>query len=316
MRDMFSGRSAIGLGILLLTCSCSLETTLQRAEAQQARPTAGKAPTADEQAVRAAAQAYAKAYNAGDAKALAALWTVDGDYTDEAGREFRGRAEIEKLFTATFAAESHMRLEVQTDSVRFLSPDVAIETGTAWAIPAHGNPTSARYSAVQVKRDGNWLLASVHDSGRVAESNSEYLRGLDWLVGQWQSDNGDQRLTVKVEWIGNKNFLSRTFSTESGGKVQRTGTQIIGWDPRAGEIFSWHFDSDGSFGRDRWNKQGARWFIETQGVLRSGAGSSSTNILTPIDANTFSWQSADRMVDGAALPDTEAVKLTRVETRR
>jgi hypothetical protein len=51
-------------------------------------------------------------------------------------------------------------------------------------------------------------------------------------------------------------------------------------------------------------------------VLRSGGGSSSTNILSPIDANSFTWQSTDRLVDGAALPDTEAVKMTRVESRR
>lgn len=284
--------------------------------AQPARGSAGKAPTAEEQAIRAGTQAYAKAYNAGDAKALAAFWTLDGDYTDEQGSEFRGRAEIEKMFEATFASQPGVKLDVQTESVRFLSPDVALETGTAWAVPTHGNPTSARYSATLVKRDGAWLLASVRDSARVAASNAEYLRGLEWLIGQWQATAGDARVNVKVEWIANRNFLSRTFSTETGGKITQSGTQIIGWDPRSGEIVSWHFDSDGGFGRDRWNKRGNKWFIETSGVLRDGGASSALNSITPGDANSFTWESTARLVNGTALPDTEPVKFQKLNTSR
>lgn len=305
------------LAVLAFTYTLSCAATVALAQqSAPSRPTAGRPPSADEQAIRAGAQTYSKAYNAGDAKALAALWTADGEYTDEAGRVFQGRAAIEQSFAAIFASQPGVTLDVRTESIRFLSPDVAIETGSAWSTPAHGNPTTARYNAVLVKRDGNWLLASVSDSARVAESNSEFLRGLEWLIGQWQAEQGDERLTVKVEWTANKNFLQRSFATTSGNKPLRSGTQIIGWDPRARQIVSWHFDSDGGYGHERWNKQGSRWFIESQGILRDGGESTATNILAPIDANSFTWLSTDRTVNGAALPETAAVKLIRVATPR
>jgi uncharacterized protein (TIGR02246 family) len=302
----------VRLCILLL-----LTTTVVTAQAQpQTAKTPLKPASADDQAIRAAAQAYAAAYNAGDAKALAALWTPDGDYTDEDGNILQGREAIEQHFAAIFASTPGVKLDVRTQSIRYLSPDVAIENGIARATPEHGYPTTAQYSAVQVKQNGKWLLASVRDVRHLAETNHEYLAGLEWLVGNWQADNGEERLTVRFDWIPNKNFLVRTYSLEKGGKALRSGTQIIGWDPRTKEITSWQFDSDGGFGQDHWYKQGARWYITAEGVLRDGGETSATNIITPIDANNFSWQSTDRTADGVALPDTQPVKLTRVAPTR
>lgn len=284
-----------------------------RAAAQQtaARPNAPAASASDDQAIRAAGQAYAKAYNAGDAKALAALFTADAEYTDEFGNVFKGRAEIEKLFAGIFASSPGAKLEIEPESIRMLGNNVALENGVARATPAHGNPSMTNYSAVQVKQEGHWLIASVRDTKRVPASNEEYLKALEWLVGQWHAESSDEKLSVRVDWIPNKNFLLRSYSVEKGGKQVRSGTQIIGWDPRIDEITSWHFDSDGGFGEDRWYKRGNRWFIASVGVLRDGAETTATNIITPIDGNSFTWQSTQRAIGGAALPDTEAVKLTR-----
>lgn len=298
--------------LVIAACLAMLAAVGPAPAQQPQRPAQSKAPPADEQAIRSAAQKYAATYNSGNAKALAALWTVDGDYTDEFGRAFVGRDAIEQLFAATFAAGPGATLEIKTESIRFLSPDVAIETGIARATPAHGNPTSVRYSAVQVKRDGQWLLASVRDLPRTVDSNHEYLHGLQWLVGSWEAASGNERLAIEVEWTENRNFLLRTYTVEKDGKTTRSGRQIIGWDPRAAAIVSWHFDSDGGFGQDHWHKQGSKWFIQTEGVLRDGGQASATNVLTPVDANTCTWQSLDRMVDGDVLPDTEPMQLKRV----
>jgi uncharacterized protein (TIGR02246 family) len=51
---------------------------------------------AEEKAIRETAEAFTSAFNKGDAKAVAALWTTAGEYIDETGLETRGRDAIEK----------------------------------------------------------------------------------------------------------------------------------------------------------------------------------------------------------------------------
>jgi hypothetical protein len=73
---------------------------------QQAPPTPSAAPgspvekagpaNANEAHIRAGAQAFIKAFNAGDAKALAEMWTANGTIADEQGNVFKGRKAIEE----------------------------------------------------------------------------------------------------------------------------------------------------------------------------------------------------------------------------
>jgi hypothetical protein len=79
-----------------------------------------------------------------------------------------------------------------------------------------------------------------------------------------------------------------------------------------GKIVGWHFDANGGFGDDVWTKSGAKWVIEAKGIFRDGSESSAVNIITPIDANSFTWQSVRRTLDGVSLPDVGPVKLVRV----
>src|SRR5262245_29150423 len=59
--------------------------------------------SADEAAVRANVAAFLKAYNAGDAKAIAALFTPDGQIVTQDGETVEGREEIEQGFDDIFA---------------------------------------------------------------------------------------------------------------------------------------------------------------------------------------------------------------------
>src|SRR4051794_36761073 len=59
-------------------------------------------PAADEQAIRAASREFAAAFNKGDAKAVAALWTDQGECHDTGGEMTRGRAAIEQAFAEHF----------------------------------------------------------------------------------------------------------------------------------------------------------------------------------------------------------------------
>ena len=72
----------------------------------------------------------------------------------------------------------------------------------------------------------------------------------------------------------------------------------------------------GGFGNDVWTKDGSKWVIEASGVFRDGAESTSVNILTPIDANSFTWQSVNRTLDGVSLPDTQPVKIVTSAVRQ
>jgi hypothetical protein len=76
------------------------------------------------------------------------------------------------------------------------------------------------------------------------------------------------------------------------------------------------FDSEGGFGTDVWTLDGKHWAIEANGVHRDGSTTEATNILTPVDANTYTWQSTHRTVDEVSVPDTAELKVVRVQTKK
>jgi len=112
--------------ILPLAVACALCTAaaLQAAEADPR-----------EEAIAKTAKAFIEAFHKGDAKALAAFWTPDGDYVSETGRVFQGRKAIEDAFTELFAANQGLSLRIDVVSLKFPTPDVAIEDGTSAVIP-------------------------------------------------------------------------------------------------------------------------------------------------------------------------------------
>ena len=206
-------------------------------------------------------------------------------------------------------------MTVTIESIRFLGPDTAVEKGVAKVkLPEGDAATGARYTVVHAKRDGTWTMVVGRDDRYVPESNEDYLKGLEWLIGDWGLDAKDQPLRIHFEWMAQKNFIKNTYMLTKDGQSALTGGQIIGWNPKLRRIVSWHFDAEGGFGNDVWTKDGSKWVIEASGVFRDGAESSSVNILTPIDANSFTWQSVNRTLDGVSLPDTQPVKIVRVQS--
>jgi uncharacterized protein (TIGR02246 family) len=278
---------------------------------------ANPAQAADEKAIRQASADLMKAFNAGDAKAVAAQWTPDGDFMDVQGEVYRGRDAIEKLYTTQFALAKGGKLEVTIDSIRFVGKDTALEKGTAHARPGAGRAAATtRFTAVRVKRDGKWLLESVHESPYQTGSNYEFLRDLEWMIGTWTGKPSGTVCEITCAWTANRNFMLCTHTTRKGDSVVATSTQVIGWDPTLGQVRSWDFDSEGGFGSELWHRDGERWVLEAHGVRRDGCTTEAVNIITPVDANTFTWQSVHRRVRGAELPDTEVVKAVRVAAKK
>src|SRR5262245_27554307 len=114
----------------------------------QQPPAANAAPSADEQQVRQGVVAFVEAFNSHKADALAALFHPDARMTLRDGTQFDGRDEIKKSFEAAFAETPKCAISVVVDSLRFLTPDVAVGEGCTCTCQAAEPLTSKRRSTV------------------------------------------------------------------------------------------------------------------------------------------------------------------------
>jgi uncharacterized protein (TIGR02246 family) len=267
----------------------------------------------DEAAIRKTAESYVAAFNKHDAKSLAAHWLPEAVYADpDTGSQLVGRPAIEKHFASMFAKQKDMKLAVKVEAIKFVSPHVAVEHGSVVVTAGKQPPETSNYTAVHVKRDGKWLLDRVtEEDPPVHHSSYEKLKDLEWLVGSWvdQDDRADVETTC--QWSKNQNFLVRSFSISVRDDLKMSGMQIIGWDPAAKQIRSWVFDSEGGLGEGMWHKKGDRWHIQTKDTLPNGQKSSSVNILTMVNKNSFTWQSVNRQSAGQVLPNAPEIVVVR-----
>jgi uncharacterized protein (TIGR02246 family) len=282
---------------------------------EQAKP-AKTVASADEEAIRATAEAFAKAFNSYDAQALGALWTADADYTDENGQTYHGRAAIEKEYAELFKQHPDMTIKIDVQSVRVLNPTTALEDGRS-ALVAQGRTISqARYTAVHVKESGKWLLSAVRDMTDAGSADANF-QALDFFVGDWVAHGETVSVKTTCKWAVGKKYLLRTFVATAHDKEtpERSGLQIIGFDPASRQIRSWTFDSSGGHGQGLWTAVDGGWAIESEGVLADGTPTASTELIERVDNNVMGWQSINRTAGGQQLPNTEQVVLERVERR-
>lgn len=273
---------------------------------------------------------FVAAFNKGDAKAVASFWTADATYVDQVGHEHNGRADIEKLYEKVFAARKGAKLAIHNTSSKQVSPDVILNDGFTEVTPADGGPaTTARFSAVLVKKDGKWYLQSVRDAVAPPPSNSDHLEELEWLIGEWagESEKGEankdepnkgepnkgQSGSATFQWAENENFIVSSFATTLNGIPVYGGTQWIGWDAVDKQIRSWSFYSGGGFGEAVWSKDGNKWFVKTTARTADGKKVSATNIVTKTDDTHMTWQMTKLTVDGKMMPDPKPLKMKRVE---
>lgn len=268
---------------------------------------------ASEAAIRKAASSYAEAFNKHDAQAVAEHWSPDALYINRTtGEETVGRAAIAEQFAALFKEQPELKLEVTVVSVQFVSPNVAIEQGTAKMLAPKAELDETEYSAVNVKRDGKWLLDRVTDKSKeVIPSHHEQLKVLEWMVGNWADQAENAVVEVDCSWTKNKNFLTRSFKISIDDQPDFSGMQIIGWDPAAKSIRSWTFDSNGTFAEGTWEIRGGRWFIRNRGVLPDGRSATMINVMKQVDGDSFTWQTVERTADGELLPNIDEIVIVR-----
>jgi hypothetical protein len=138
------------------------------------------------------------------------------------------------------------------------------------------------------------------------------LRDLDWLIGTWEAKAEETEVRTTYEWDAKKNSIRCHITIKGKGRAV-TAMQVLLKDPRTGQLRSWLFDDDGGFGDATWTRDGKRWVIAAAGVQADGGELTATNILTPVDKDTFLWQSTERKVDGEELPNIQPAKVTRVQ---
>jgi uncharacterized protein (TIGR02246 family) len=269
---------------------------------------------ADEATIRANAAKYVEAHNRRDSKTMASMWSPEAVYIDEqTGEKAVGHDAIARQLDHEFAGADDAKLTIHIDSIDFLSPNVAVEKGTAEVTYGKRPAEKSEYTAVHVKRDGKWLLDRVTEVEEPTPppSNYEHLKELDWMIGSWIDKDDNATIQTDSEWTKNRNFMTRAFAVAVGDKINMSGMQIVGWDPIAKQIRSWVFDSNGGYSDGKWKRKGDRWIVQQAGTLPDGGKTTSTNIFKHIDNNSYTWQAIDRTVDGEVLPNVDEVLIVR-----
>jgi len=266
----------------------------------------------DEAAVRKAVASYVEAFNKGDAEAVAAHWSEDGEFSAPSGKTIKGRAALQEAFGAYFAENKGVQIEIVDPEIQFLSPNVAVEEGSSRVISPDQEPEVSDYVAVHVRHHGAWKMDSVADSDRPQpRSHYEKLKELEWMIGEWVDQDDNSTIETVCAWTKNRNFITRSFNVQIDGRVEIEGTQVIGWDASRETIRSWVFDSDGGFGVGAWSRQGDRWTVRALRVLGDGSKGSANNTYTYVDENTFTFRSTGREMDGELLPNIAEIAVVR-----
>jgi uncharacterized protein (TIGR02246 family) len=281
-----------------------------------ARPTADDEPVApkrqgDEEAIRAVSAGFIRALQAGDAKALAVIWTDEGEYVGEDGTVIHGRSALESAYAKALAKHHEVKVEGGIDSIRFVSRDSAIVEGSARVQRGKGEPAAARFNFLVVRENGKWLLAVV----REWPDDGTSLKDIQWLIGTWEAKTATAQVRATYAWDEDHQFINARFQIKEKGHATSL-TEKIGVDPSTSQLRTWLFESDGGIGEANWSRDGKRWLLKATGVQADGSEMTATNILTPVDKDSFTWQAIDRTKDGDDLPSIPPVKVTRVKEKK
>jgi uncharacterized protein (TIGR02246 family) len=302
-----------GLARNCLFVSLFLSSSSALAQDQPQPPAKGEViPSKDESVIRGNVAAFVKAYNAGDAKAVADLFVAEAQMIDDEGNMTQGRDAIEKVFAGILAEKPRPQMSVEIESVRFIGTALAIESGVSKVTHRPGEPPDVdHYTALHVKtRAGQWMMGFVRDTPGTDMTNYERLKPLEWLIGDWIDESHESVVLTSYKWAPNKNYILGDVKVRMRGRDAMDISQRIGWDPLTKRIKSWQFDTEGGHGESVWTSAGDHWVVKATGVRRDGMPSSATNLITPTSDHSYTWRSTDHVVGTELVPPTE-VKIVR-----
>jgi len=163
-------RHSIAFAVLLIFSTCLLpaaEGDSPKAAESPASPASAASPLKAE--IAAVQTAYADAYNKGDAKLLASLFTADADWIDDQGTVIRGRAAIQRALQDQISGQKDRTFKLRLDSIRSLGADVVVGNALSTLSGADRSPEAAAYIAVYVKQDGKWSIALLTETNEVED---------------------------------------------------------------------------------------------------------------------------------------------------
>jgi uncharacterized protein (TIGR02246 family) len=258
--------------------------------------------------IRQSGREFADAFNKGDAAAVAALWTANGECREAGGETFVGRDAIEKAYATYFKANAGAKIELLVKSIRFPAKDLAVEEGLVRQSRATNDlPRSTHYVTVHSREDGRWKVA-LSSEGGVGEDR---LEDLDWLLGDWTTKVKDDAVRLTFARDTKKPLITGTFTRTATGKDPVSGSVRISLDPETGQIRSWGFEDDGAHSQALWVCDGKSWVQDCRGVLADGTPTAERIILRRVGADAITWHSVDRVLGDTPLRDTVPLRLTR-----
>ena len=310
-RNRWAGFVMVGsvLALAFFLIQSGQETQPQVTAAPPAQVGEKKNRDADRNAIREKMQSFIKAFEAGNAKSVAMHWTEEGEYQAEDGSVFRGRKQLLEAYAGLFEKSKKLKVSVDMESLRFIGEHTAIEEGYMKVTKGDETvPTESKYTVLHVRENGKWLMSVVRDWPRDGYS----LRDLQWLIGDWSAERDGVTVTTSYKWNAKKTFIEARFKIISKERTV-TAKKMIGKDPATGLLRSWTFEEDGGFGVAEWARDGKKWVIDAAGVTSDGTTTSSTNILTRLDSDSFTWHATNRTLDGIELEDIAPIRVSRVK---
>jgi uncharacterized protein (TIGR02246 family) len=120
-------------------------------------------PSHDESAVRDVVARYVAAREHADEKAIAALFTPDADQLVSSGEWRKGHDAVVRGTLASSQSTGGTRT-ITVESVRFLSPDIALADGRYEIAGTNSGATRHMWTSIILKRSsGGWLIAAIRN---------------------------------------------------------------------------------------------------------------------------------------------------------
>lgn len=269
-------------------------------------------PAAIDPALSGLTTQFVDAFNRHAVADVASQFSEDAQVTDNDGGALNGRTEIEARFRSLFESFPESKIEVQVQTLRQLTPDVAVEDGvTITLLTSAEPPTRSAYSLVYLRKADKWQISNLRDfEEQSVGSAHQHLLTLGWLVGDWVDESPDGRVETSCKWSEDGNFLLQDYVIKTKNEVTLKGSQRIGWDPVRKSFRSWAFDHSGAFTEGTWTETQAGWMVQVEGVTADGRRATATRKLTRVTQDSFQLETSNIVVGNELHPST-AVRIVR-----